>query len=668
MRVLKFGGSSLADAGRIAAVGEVVAGAAGERLAAPVVAAALQQRGLPAVPVEATRLLLTDSTFGEAEVDLEGSRERVRRRLGRLPPCAIPVVTGFLAADEAGRVTTLGRGSSDYTAALLGALLEAERVEIWTDVAGVCTAEPRRVPDARRLSAVSYGLAGELAWLGGRVLHPRTVEPLAPLGIPLEVRSTLRPEEPGTLVFGGAEPPGGELAVSARDDLVLLRVEAAGSPDLAAPVQRAAKSAGLTARIVGQTRPGRCLLVVDAAEATEAALRAFERDLWRAVAPDPPGRVETERGVATVAAVVMGRPRLHLLVAGATGRVGSELLRQLARERARIGEALGAEPVLVAAGNRRGFACDERGLEAGAVRRTLAAGGLTGGHRLGEWLDGVAPERAVLVACTAAPEVAALYGGFLDRGIGVVTANKLAPAGDLAEHLRLLELARGRRVPYRYETTVGAALPVLHALAGLRLSGDRLRRLTAVLSGSLCYLCHRLNAGRPFSAAVREARELGYTEPRPWEDLSGEDVARKLVILLREAGVPAERDAVRVERLLPWSLGPDHPVDAFFEPLPELDPVWERRVARARADGLRLAPLARFGRGRARFAVEPVPAASPFGALEPGGNLLVIETGRYRAAPLVIGGPGAGPAVTAAGVLADVVAAARELLGPAGVG
>ncbi|HEX6201782.1 MAG TPA: aspartate kinase, partial [Thermoanaerobaculia bacterium] len=691
--------------------------AAGERLAAPVVAAALGHHGVAAVAVDAVRLLVTDSSFGEAEVDAAASAARVRALFARLPAPLVAVVTGFVAADASGRVTTLGRGGSDYTAALLGAFLAAERVEIWTDVDGVCSAEPQAVPEARRLGAVSYELASELAWHGGRVLHPRTMEPLAPLGIPIEVRNTLRPEAPGSLVLPDAASPAGGLAISSRPGSTMLRVESDRAVDLAASAQRAARRAGLRPQIVSQTRPGRCLLVVAAAGA--AALAAFERELARATAGRAGAlRVERTDGVATVAAVgeggalagrflatlarsrvrllavaggdssrslvaavpgehlaparaalhravVVGRPRLHLVVVGATGRVGGELLRQVAAGQRGLETRVGAELVLAAAGNTRGFARAESGLPPADVGRLLAGPGLLDVDGLLAWLERAAADPVVLVDCTAAAEVAALYPWLLERRIAVVTANKLAPAGPLAAHRRLLDLSERLLVPYRFETTAGAALPLLHALEGLRLSGDRLRGLSAVLSGSLSYLCRRMGEEASFSAAVREAHGLGYTEPRPWDDLSGEDVARKLVILLREAGLPTERGDVAVERLLPWRPAPDDDVDAFLARLGELDDAWRQRVEAARAAGRRLVPLARFDAAGPRFGVETVEADSPFAALAPGGNLVIAETDRYDRCPLSIGGPGAGPAVTAAGVLADVVAAARQLVGGA---
>ncbi len=358
-------------------------------------------------------------------------------------------------------------------------------------------------------------------------------------------------------------------------------------------------------------------------------------------------------------------PAVQVCVAGASGRVGAELVRQLAVQRREIAAATGIDVVLAAVGNRRGFLAAD-----GGVMTPAAAGG-DGARRLLtldallDWLDERPCTPSLLVDCTGAPAPAARYGELLARGIGIVTASKLAPAGPLAEHRRLLRLAAERRVPYRFETTVGAALPVLHALEGLRLAGDRLRSLQAVLSGSLSFVCAQLMTGARFSAAVREAAARGFTEPHPADDLSAEDVARKLVILLRQAGVAVERGDVHVESLLPAPASQHHApptVEAFLDSLEALDTRWGWRATASAAAGEVLVPLARYD-GTARFAIEAVPASSPFARLRPGENLVLVETDRYRDPPLLIGGPGAGPAVTAAGVLADVVLAARQLAG-----
>lgn len=306
-----------------------------------------------------------------------------------------------------------------------------------------------------------------------------------------------------------------------------------------------------------------------------------------------------------------------------------------------------------------------RGRVATAFRRLLASRddfrlvGVLDRHD--DWdrlLDLCDRERPVFVDCTASPEIAGRYAELLSRGIAVVTPNKLANAGRLADWRRLQELSR--EVPYRYETTVGAALPVLGTIGDLRRAGDRLLGVSAVLSGTLSFVLHRVEAGVPFSQAVREAWERGYTEPHPGEDLSGEDVARKLLILLREAGFGFEREDVLGEPLLPD--GPDEPDPGrFLEELAPWDAVWAERAARARERGERLLYLASFDGATPRVGVAALPADHPVARGGPGENVIVYRTERYSELPLTISGPGAGPEITATGVLSDLIAAAREL-------
>lgn len=357
---------------------------------------------------------------------------------------------------------------------------------------------------------------------------------------------------------------------------------------------------------------------------------------------------------AQVAAVTPARRQrtVDVVMAGPRGRVATALRNLLA-------ERTDADLRLVGALDRHRMAWSPAGIDPLDVHEALADGGSADWERLVELCDGLA-ERPVFVDCTASPSIAGRYAELLRRGIGVVTPNKLANAGRLSDW-RLLHDLSADGSPYRYETTVGAALPVLGPLADLRRAGDRLLAVSAVLSGTLSFVMRQVEAGVPFSEAVREAHVRGYTEPHPGDDLSGEDVARKLLILLREAGFDLEREDVAVEPLLAEGL-PDEPdPERFLDALAPWDGVWADRVIRARERGERLLYLAAFDGAGARVGVASLPADHPVARGGPGENVIVYRTDRYFEVPLTISGPGAGPEITATGVLADLIAAAKEM-------
>ncbi len=538
--------------------------ATGETLSSHLLAAVLRLRGLPARQVDSGSLIRTDSTFGAARVDPARTEDQILEKLGGPGRTWLPVVPGFSGADTRGRTTTLGRGTSDYTASLLAGALDARLVEIWTDVDGVYSQDPRRFPDPELLGRLDYGEARSLAAAGAKVLHPGALDPVEEKAIPLRVRNTFRPDAAGTLV--------------ARRDL------------------------------------------------------------------QAPGVV-----------LECGGRRVHLLLAGATGGVGRAFLAQLGAVAPRLeGEGLDLRVALLASSRHHvwlsGGSPPDRlpeltGLEEGeppdwnAILDTV----VEGTHR-----------NPLLVDCTASPEVAEVYFPFLQAGIPVVTPNKLAMSGAFSAYRLLRAVSREGPTPFRYETTVGAALPVLGTVRSLGETGDRIRRIEGVLSGTLSFVFNRLARGVPFSQAVRDARDRGFTEPHPGEDLSGADVGRKLLILCREAGFVLEPEAVRVESLVPGALVGERDPDAFLQALRDHDHEWEARAAST--GGRRLVYIARMDEEGAEVAVRVVDPADPFATLREAENLVTVESDRYREVPLTIAGPGAGRELTASGVLSDVLA------------
>ncbi|MCX7041200.1 MAG: hypothetical protein NT117_00625 [Gammaproteobacteria bacterium] len=354
--------------------------------------------------------------------------------------------------------------------------------------------------------------------------------------------------------------------------------------------------------------------------------------------------------------------RIDLVLVGARGQVGSALRRQLDRRRAWLREHTGVDYTLVAAFDRRGFAHDLQGLQLENFEHDLQPRRENDLELLFSRLTQPGAAPAVFIDCTASDEVADWYPRLLSGGVGVVGANKRANARSLSHFHELQRLARRHGAPYRYETTVGAAIPVLGPIRDVRLRGETIRSLQGVLSGSLSHILHRLHEGCAFSDAVAEAGALGLTEPDPFEDLRAQDLARKLLVLGREAGFALELDAVRIESLVEEVDGVDNASENLRARLRAQDARWHARVTSALDRGERLVVVAQVDSAGGRVGIQSLPESSPFAQLKPGENLVLVHTDLQSATPLALGGKGAGAEITAAGVFSDIVAAANQLL------
>lgn len=691
----------------------------GERLSAEVVAASLQGAGIAASAWDARRLIVTDDAFGNAQVDLPTSYEKIRQALGGEP--GVAVVTGFISATPDGRTTTLGRGGSDYTAALLGAALDAEAIELWTDVDGVMSADPRLVAEAFPQAHLSYAELMELSHFGAEVVYPPTVHPARSRSIPLFIKNTFNPSAPGTRVTEEA-PPGEHpiRGISAINRVTLMRLEGdgmVGVPGMAMRLFGALARSGVSVILISQSSSEHsiCFAVApgdaEAARAAIASELALERQagildelvvepdqsVIAAVGQQMQGRpglagklfaVLGRHGVS-VRAIAQGsselnislvvdradeakalnaihgvfftprRRRVDLAVAG-VGRVGAVLLSQL---HATAGELAGREQLeirVVALCNSRRMVLDGAGVDLGAWRDRLAEGEELDPDRLRGWLRDRAGTRRILVDCTASEAPGEGYEELLGAGVSVVAANKIPFTGAASRFRSFLRAAELGGASLLHEATVGAGLPVLSTLADLVRSGDRVTAIAGVLSGTIGAVLDRLTAGEAFSKAVREAHAEGLTEPHPWDDLSGLDVARKLCILSRLAGREIELSEVAVEPVIPTGDWSEMDLETFWDRLGEVDGEFARRRDEAAASGLRLRYVASLDDDGARVALAAVPPEHPAHSLTGADNLVAFTSERYRESPLVLRGPGAGPEVTAAGVFADVLRAAER--------
>ena len=629
------------------------------------------------------------------------------------------VITGYIARNPDGLQTTLGRNGSDYTASIFAALLKADAVHIWTDVDGVMSGDPRRVPEATVIDEISYNEAMELAYFGARVIHPQTMAPAVSHEIPIRIRSTFNPEHPGSRII--TAPVGPETLVkgiSGIDGVALVNLEGAGMigvPGTADRLFGALRDAGISVMLIsqGSSEHSICFAVPeDSAELVKSVVEeAFALELAQAQVQ----KVGITRGCGVLAVVgdgMAGTPgvaarffgtlgkagiNVRAIAQGASernisavissadmtralrtvhasfylsaktvsigligpGSVGSVLLDQMAGEVARLREDFNLDLRVRGMGGSRRMVLDDRRVDLKDWRSALEHGSEMD---LGRFVDHVQADHlphTILVDCTADPGIAEQYADWLQRGIHIVTPNKRAHSDSMDYYRRLKAICRGAGTHFLYEATVGAGLPVIRTLRDLVETGDDIESISGIFSGTLAYLCNVFDATRLFSEIVRDARAQGYTEPDPRDDLSGTDVARKAVILAREAGMELELEDIEVQSLVPAELSTAEvsSVDEFLDRLSDFDAPMAERFRSAERDNqvLRYVAEVNLATGQARVALLTYPRDHAFAGIGLTDNVVQFVTRRYRDNPLIVRGPGAGPDVTAAGIFADIL-------------
>lgn len=626
------------------------------------------------------------------------------------------IITGFIARDAQGLQTTLGRNGSDFSGSIFGALLHAQEIIIWTDVDGVLSADPRLVPDATVIDSLSYNEAMELAYFGAKVIHPQTMAPAVRNRIPIWIRNTFAPDKLGTII---CEKPTSKLLVkgiTCIDRISLMNLEGAGMIGVPGTAQRlfgTLRDHGISVILIsqGSSEHSICFAIPESeAQRAEKVVReAFANELLQGQIQ----RVEATPACSILAVVGDGMAGSHGVAAkvfGALGNAGVNIRaiaqgasernisvvidgKQSARALRSVHSSFYLSPNTVSIGvigpgvvggallDQLGSQIDRlahdfklnlrvRGL-ATTKRMLLANGEIS----LSRWREtiGAANEpadlakfaehihadhlpHAILIDCSASAEVAACYPQWLAAGIHVVTPNKKANSLDMAFYDRLNEARRSGNAHYLYEATVGAGLPVILTLRDLRETGDEIRRIEGILSGTLAYLFNVWDGSRPFSAVVREAKAKGYTEPDPRDDLSGIDFARKIVILGREMGLRLEMGDVALQGLVPAPLLKCN-VEEFLDRLPEFDASMLQKLEAARARGkvLRYVGTLDAATSKASVGLVELDKSHTFANINLTDNVVRFTTSRYNQNPLVVQGPGAGPEVTAGGVFADLL-------------
>jgi aspartokinase/homoserine dehydrogenase 1 len=643
------------------------------------------------------------------------SRESAARLLPARGADATLIVTGFIARDPQGLQTTLGRNGSDFSASIFGDLLDAAEIHIWTDVDGVLSADPRRVPDATVIDSLSYHEAMELAYFGAKVIHPQTMAPAVEKRIPIWIRNTFAPERPGTLICQSPVSSHAVKGITSIDRIALVNVEGAGMIGVPGTAQRlfgALREHGISVILIsqGSSEHSICFAVPepDAGHTDQTVRHAFDAELRQGQIQN----VDVVKGCSILSVVgdgMAGTPGVAASVFGALaaagvniraiaqgssernisaviderqstralrsvharfylsphtvsigligpGTVGRVLLEQLTSQRERLLRDFHLDLRVRGIMTSRRMLLSETSLTPADWNSSDDKVVAADVSRFEEHVHAEHLPHAVILDCSASSAVAEQYPGWLTAGIHIATPNKKANSGPLDLYTRVLGARRAAGSHYLYEATVGAGLPIITTLRDLRETGDEIHRIDGIFSGTLAYLFNVWDGGAPFSSIVRDAKAKGFTEPDPRDDLSGMDVARKLVILAREMGMQLEVSDVALEGLIPPHLA-TCPPEEFMERLGELDaPMLARLQSAGQANRvLRYVAALDAGTRRATVGLVELERTHPFANINLTDNIVQFVTSRYHQNPLVVQGPGAGPAVTAGGVFADLL-------------
>ena len=689
----------------------------GERLSSEILATSIPG----AITSDAREFIKTRFSEGSTIVDSSITADCIRSHFSEY--CthgSIAIVPGFIASDAVSSETTLlGRGGSDYSASLIAAALGAESLEIWTDVDGFMTADPRMINTAYVIDQMSYAEAMELSNFGAKVIYPPTLYPVCTAGIPIIIKNSFNPTAPGTTISAEQAPDGKTIkGISSIDDISLITLSGTsmvGVVGVDARIFSALTREHISAFLVSQSASETGISIgvskADAALACEVLGKAFAQEISTgAIFP-----IKREDGLAAVAIVgenmkdhpgvagklfsTLGRSgisviacaqgskqinisfiidrtqlskalnvihdsfflsefqELNIFLCG-VGTVGGQLLEQIASQREKLMRERNLKINIVGIARSTKAIFDRNGIELEGFREKLESGVDINPQKLKEEIIGMNIFNSVFVDCTASEQVAALYEELFFNGISVVTANKIAASSDYPNYRRLKEAARKRNVKFLFETNVGAGLPIINTINDLCNSGDRILKMEAVLSGTLNFIFNTISKDIPFSQTVRMAQEQGFSEPDPRIDLSGKDVIRKLVILSREAGYELNQEDVEAHLFIPQEFF-DCSMEEFWEKLPSLDEDFERRRAELEAKNMRWRFVAKMEDGKYSVSLRAVDNLHSFYVLDGSNNIILLTTERYNKHPMLIQGYGAGASVTAAGVFADIMSIAN---------
>ncbi|MBN8879913.1 MAG: bifunctional aspartate kinase/homoserine dehydrogenase I [Sphingobacteriales bacterium] len=693
-------------------------GSYGEWLSSRIIAATIQSMGVDVVWKDSRELIVTNSNFTAAEVDFATTAENIRQFFASADHHLF-LLPGFIAADKKGITTTLGRGGSDYTAAILAAALNASNLEIWTDVSGMMTADPRLTANARIIPHISYQEAMELSHFGAKVIYPPTIQPVMSKGIPVRIKNTFAPQDEGTLIESVATRNGNIVrGISSINNIALLSLEGSGMigiPGFSKRLFEALSNERINVILITQSSSEHSICVAVDASAAFAAKQVVDAAFANEITLQKVEPLAIENGLSIVALVgenmkshpgisgrmfsAMGKngvniraiaqgsseknisavistkdvrkainvlheeffettyKQVNLFIAG-TGNVGAKLLGQLHQQRQFLQEQMKLQVRVIGISNSRKMLMREEGIDMAEWKKALDEGEPASLEAFAEGIIGRNLRNSIFVDVTADDKVAGIYDKLLQKSISVVACNKIAASSAYAHYQKLKNLARGFNCQFLFETNVGAGLPIIGTLNDLLRSGDRVHSIDAVLSGTLNFVFNNYDGSRPFADVVKQAQDEGYTEPDPRLDLSGTDVMRKIMILARETGEQIEMDQIANNSFMPASCMQGS-VSDFYAAMAKEEKHFRNLYDQAGKAGCKLKFVASYNNGNASVGLQHIDPAHNLYHLYGKDNIVLFYTDRYAEQPMVVKGAGAGAEVTASGVFADILRACK---------
>jgi bifunctional aspartokinase / homoserine dehydrogenase 1 len=709
----------------------------GEILSTKIAAAKFTSHGIENVWKDSRQLIKTDSNYGFAAVDFAKTNELIKdffttERGHSCPPdnetsddertrvsaFRLTILPGFIASDAENITTTLGRGGSDYTGAILAAALDADVLEIWTDVSGMMTADPRIVRNIRQIPQITYREAMELSHFGAKVIYPPTIQPVLQKNIPIFIKNTFAPDDYGTLIEADAKDAHEIIrGITSIDKISVLSLEGAGMvgiPGFSKRLFDALSRATINVILITQSSSEHSICVAIEEKFADAAKTVVDREFEYeiAVGKIEPLRVENQlsilaivgdnmknhtgisgkmfhalgaqgvniRAIAqgsserNISAIIEskdvrkavntlheeffsdGKRQINLFIVG-VGTVGKRLLAQLEQQKDYLSEQMNLNVRVVGLANSKTFAVDEEGIDPANFKFQISDSKLSSDN-LADVIIEKNLRNSIFVDVTASEKVVENYSKLLQKSVSVIACNKIAASSEYANYQKLKDTAREYNTNFLFETNVGAGLPIINTLNDLLRSGDKINRIEAVLSGTLNFVFNNYDGTKSFSSVVRQAQTEGYTEPDPRLDLSGTDVARKILILAREAGYKLEMSDIENAGFLPESCLQGS-VEDFYTEMEAHESYFKDLLETAKIQGLSLKYIASFDNGKASVGLQSIDSTHNFANLSGKDNAVLFYTNRYADLPLVVKGAGAGADVTAAGVFADIIRAAK---------